>query len=306
MIAQFKNRAIVLAILVTFLWATSWVFIKIGLDDIPPVTFAGLRYFLGFLILLPLALRGKNRESIRNLRRSDWRDLMLLGAFYYTINQGAMFAALALLPAMSVSLILTFTSLVTAGIAVCTLGEKPTWIQWAGISLNLGGAFLYFFPIDFPRHQWLGILLAFIGMLANAVSTVIGRKLNQSGKLSSLVITTFSMGIGSTVLLATGLLTENFPIFSLNDLFILVLLATVNTALAFTLWNKALQHLEAFEASVINNLVAFQIAILAWVFLGERLSGLDIVGIMLAAGGAIIVQLKPNQLNGILSRSKMR
>jgi drug/metabolite transporter (DMT)-like permease len=75
-------------------------------------------------------------------------------------------------------------------------------------------------------------------------------------------------------------------------------LAIVNTALAFTLWNKALQGLEAIEASVINNLVMFQIAVLAWVFLGERLSGLDIIGILLAASGAILVQMRPNRQNG--------
>ena len=160
--------------------------------------------------------------------------------------------------------------------------------------MNLTGAFLYFYPVDLLKHQWLGILLAFIGMLASSVSTVIGRKINRSGKISSVVITTISMGIGSIALLAAGLLTEKFPVFSAKDLLLLVVLAVVNTALAFTLWNKALQQLEAIEASVINNLVAFQIAVLAWVFLGERLSVPGIIGILLAVSGAILVQIRPN------------
>jgi drug/metabolite transporter (DMT)-like permease len=293
-----KRKSIALALLVTFLWATSWVMVKLGLDDLPPITFAGLRYFMAFLILLPFALRGQKRKEIKSLSGSEWRNLVLLGLVYYTINQGAIFAALALLPAMAVSLILTFTSMVTAGIAIRTLGEKATWLQWVGILLNLSGAFLYFYPIDLPKHQWLGILLAFIGMLANSVSTVIGRKVNRSGKISSVVITTISMGIGSITLLAAGLLTEKFPVLTAKDLLLLVVLAIVNTAFAFTLWNKALQGLEAIEASVINNLVAFQIAVLAWVFLGEILSGLDIIGILLAASGAILVQMRPNRQNG--------
>jgi len=41
-----RLRAILQALIVTFLWSTSWVLIKIGLEDIPAVTFAGLRYFL--------------------------------------------------------------------------------------------------------------------------------------------------------------------------------------------------------------------------------------------------------------------
>jgi drug/metabolite transporter (DMT)-like permease len=293
-----KKKSIALAVLVTLLWSTSWVMVKLGLNDLPPITFAGLRFFLAFLILLPIAFSGEKREEIKSLSNSEWRNLIVLGLVYYTINQGAIFAALALLPAMSVSLILTFTSIVTAGIAIRTLNEKPTWMQWIGILLNLTGAFLYFYPVNLPRHQWFGILLAFIGMLASSISTVIGRKVNSSGKISSVVITVISMGIGSIALLTGGLMTEKFPVFSGKDLKLLFVLATVNTALAFWLWNKALQGLEAIEASVINNLVALQIAVLAWIFLRESLSTLDIIGILLAASGAILVQLRPSQQSG--------
>ncbi|HKZ55913.1 MAG TPA: DMT family transporter [Anaerolineales bacterium] len=47
--------AVFQALFVTFLWSTSWVLIKWGLDEIPPLIFAGLRYGLGFLCLLPFA-----------------------------------------------------------------------------------------------------------------------------------------------------------------------------------------------------------------------------------------------------------
>ena len=293
-----KKNAITLALLVTFLWATSWVLVKLGLDDLPPLTFAGLRYFLGFLILMPFAVRKKSISEIRTLSSLEWRYLILLGLVYYTINQGAIFAALAILPAVAVSMILSFTSMVTAGIAIAILSEKASWMQWVGILLNLSGAYLYFYPVNLPRHQWMGILLAFIGMVANSVSTVLGRKVNRSGKVSSVVITTISMGIGATALLAAGLFSEKLPVLTLSDLLLLGVLAVVNTALAFTLWNKALQRLEAIEASVINNLVAFQIAVLAWVFLGENLSGLDVIGIVLAVFGAILVQMRPNPQTG--------
>jgi drug/metabolite transporter (DMT)-like permease len=293
-----KRKAIALAVLVTVLWSTSWVMVKLGLSNLPPVTFAGLRFFFAFLILLPIAFRKDKSQEIKALSSSEWRSLILLGLIYYSINQGAIFAALALLPAMAVSLILTFTSIITAGIAIRALNEKPSRMQWIGIVLNLTGAFLYFYPVNLPKHQWFGILLAFISMLASSISTVIGRKVNRSGKTSSVVITIISMGIGSTALLAAGLLTENFPMLSAKDLILLFVLASVNTALAFWLWNKALQGLEAIEASVINNLVALQIAVLAWIFLRESLSTLDIIGILLAASGAILVQLRPSPQSG--------
>ena len=51
---QSRFWAILLALFVTFLWSTSWILIKIGLKEIPALTFAGLRYLLGFFFLLPL------------------------------------------------------------------------------------------------------------------------------------------------------------------------------------------------------------------------------------------------------------
>ena len=43
--------AILQAVFVTFLWSTSWILIKWNIDEIPPLTFAGLRYSLAFVFL---------------------------------------------------------------------------------------------------------------------------------------------------------------------------------------------------------------------------------------------------------------
>jgi drug/metabolite transporter (DMT)-like permease len=69
-------------------------------------------------------------------------------------------------------------------------------------------------------------------------------------------------------------------------------LAIVNTAVAFTLWNHTLRTLSAVESSIINNLMMPQIAILAFVFLGETLSGKEIAGLVLVGFGVILVQLQ--------------
>ena len=52
-----RLKAVLIALAVTTIWATSWIFIKIGLEDIPGLTFAGLRYSLATLFLLPFLLR---------------------------------------------------------------------------------------------------------------------------------------------------------------------------------------------------------------------------------------------------------
>jgi drug/metabolite transporter (DMT)-like permease len=101
------------------------------------------------------------------------------------------------------------------------------------------------------------------------------------------------MGFGAVVLLAAGLVVQGLPSLSPRAWLAIVWLAVVNTALAFTLWNVTLRVLTAVESNIINNTMLIQIAVLAWIFLGERLDVLGIVGLILAAVGVLIVNLKP-------------
>ena len=74
-------------------------------------------------------------------------------------------------------------------------------------------------------------------------------------------------------------------------------LAAVNSAFAYTLWNHTLRTLTAVESSIINNTMLFQIALLALVFLGERLTGRGVMGMVLAGLGTLIVQLRPTAVS---------
>ena len=66
----------------------------------------------------------------------------------------------------------------------------------------------------------------------------------------------------------------------------------VNTSFAFVLWNHSMRTLRAVESSIITNVMVVEIAVLAWVFLGERLTPLDFVGLGLVIAGTLVVQLR--------------
>jgi len=286
-------KAILLALLVTFLWSTSWVFIKIGLKaSLPPVTFAGLRYTLAFLCLLPFVLMNpSHRQSIQKFSKSTWLQLLLLGLMFYTITQGAQFIGLAFLPAATVTLLLSFSPIFVAIPSGIVNKEATTYRQWIGILLSVAGAVIYFLPLNIPANQVMGLVAVFVGVLANASSSLLGRKINTQSGLPAIVITTISMGIGGVLLLITGATIQRFGQLDLLQWLIIVWLAVVNTAIAFTLWNKSLQSLTAVESSIINNTMLPQIAILAWVFLGEPLTLRQILGLGLVTIGIIIVQV---------------
>jgi drug/metabolite transporter (DMT)-like permease len=280
-------------LLVTFLWSTSWVLIKTGLEEIPALTFAGLRYSLAFVCLLPFALRSGQLGALRGLPARSWGRLILLGLLFYAVTQGAQFLSLVYLPAMTTSLLLSFTTVLVGLLGGRALNERPSAVRWVGTGLYLLGVMAFFYPSLVPSGPAIGLAIACAGVLANALSSILGRGVNRSEELAPMAVTVVSMGIGAGVLLAGGVAVQGLPRLSLGHWGIVLWLAVVNTAVAFTLWNRTLRTLTAMESSIINNTMLFQIAILAWAFLGEGLDWGKVLGMVLAAAGTLVVQLRP-------------
>jgi drug/metabolite transporter (DMT)-like permease len=268
------------------------VLIKIGLTDLPALTFAGLRYTLVFFCLVPFGLRADARATLRGLPARQWLGLLALGVLYYAVTQGTQFVGLAYLPAVTVSLLLTLTAIAVPLFGIVLLSERPTLLQWGGVGLFVVGTAIYFYPVAVPTDQVFGFVVVLIGVLANSLSAILGRQINHRWNLPPLVVTLVSMGIGAGALLIAGLHIEKLPTLTLMHWAIIVWLAIVNTAFAFTLWNHTLRTLSATESSIINNTMLVQIAILAWVFLSEVLSAQAILGLFAASVGAVIVQIR--------------
>ncbi len=287
--------AVLLALLVTFLWSTSFIIIKWGLADIPPISFAGLRYFLASLCFLPFIFKKGYINEIKGLSAQQWRKLILLGFVFYTLTQGTQFVGLSLLPAVSVSLMLNFTPIVVAILGVIFLNEIPRRLQWLGALLFIIGIAVYFLPISQKGNHGLGLMVMALGVLANSAAGILGRDINRQKDISPVVITFISMGVGSVILLITGLLSSGVPVISSQNWLYLIWLAVVNTALAFTLWNHTLRSISAMESSIINGTMLIQIAFLAWWFLDEPISIQEAIGMGIAALGAILVQIRKSK-----------
>jgi drug/metabolite transporter (DMT)-like permease len=281
------------AVFVTVLWASSWILIKLGLRaSLPALTFAGLRYLLAFLCLLPFVLLNPaHRAAIRSFTRRDWGQLALLGLVFYTLTQGSQFLSLAYLPAAMVSLLLNLTPLVVGFFGILFLREYPSPGQWFGIGLSIVGVAIFFLPAGMQGVQVTGLLIALAGVVTNAFSSLLGRQVNRLADRSPLLITFVSMGIGSIVLFLMGITFQGFGEIDGAGWLLILWLAVVNTAFAFTLWNHTLRTLSAVESSIINSLMMPQIALLAFVFLGETLTLQEIGGLLLVALGVIVVQL---------------
>lgn len=284
--------AIVEALFVTVLWSSSWVLIRRGFDlGMAPLPFAGVRYVLAATVLLAaVASRASTRAAVRALSVGDWIALALLGVVYYTATQGGVFVGLALLPAATFSLLLNLTPVVVSGHGVATGRERPSGGQVVGLAIAAAGVLLYFFPVAGASALALAVGVAVL--VANAAGAVLGRGVAHRAIAPPLVVTALSMAIGAALLLGVGIATAGLPQLDARAWAIVLWLAVVNTALAFTLWNRALRHLTAVESSVINGTMLPQLALLGWWFLGEPLGPKAIVGLALVGVGTVVVQLR--------------
>lgn len=286
-----RLRAALVALFVTFLWSTSWVLIKVGLQEIPALTFAGLRYALAAAILLPFALTAERRRALASLSRRTWWLLALLGVVYYAVTQGAQFVALGSLSAASLSLLLSFTAVAVALVGSYWLREAPTAGQWVGLGVFVGGALIYTLPGGAMRWQATGLMAGLLALAANSASSLLGRRVNRGGEVDPLPVTALSMAVGAVLLLGAGAAVQGWPRLGPAQWAIVAWLALVNTAVAFTLWNRSLRTLSAMESSLINNAMLIQVPALAWVFLREALSAREVVGLLVAGVGIVLVQL---------------
>jgi drug/metabolite transporter (DMT)-like permease len=268
------------------------VIIKLGLKEIPPLTFAGLRYFIAFICLFPFILTYKKITEIKSIDTKGWIKLISLGIIFYTATQGTQFIGLSLLPSVTVSLWLNFTPIIVAFMGILFLAEIPSIRQWIGTVLFILGILVYFFPIDLSGNQITGLIVMTIGVIANSGSAILGRNINRDSKLHPIVVTVISMGVGAIILLILGISIQGIPSISFVNILYLLWLAIINTALAFTLWNLSLRNLTAMESSIINGTMLIQIAVLAWVFLSEEITLQEGFGMLVAVFGAMLVQLR--------------
>jgi drug/metabolite transporter (DMT)-like permease len=213
-----------------------------------------------------------------------------LGIVAFAIAPGAIFLSLSLLPVITANLVFQAgIPLLVAFAGGMLLGERTSRRQWLGVVLTVLGVYLTF-PAQLAGSEVAGILLALLAAAAGAASNLLTRYVMRETQLRSRDVTMITVGIGSSLLLAIGLIVEPSPTFNERSIGLLLWLGIVNTALAFTLWNFALRTLRALEAGVIATAQVIEVTLLAWWLLGEPLGPARLISALVILAGVILVQ----------------
>src|SRR6185369_3716006 len=216
------------------IWGSTWLFIKLGLADLPPITFAGIRFVIACAILFPFVL-GRRLPWPRS--RADWLLLVFTGILSFTINYGLVFWAEQHISS-GLAAVLQAT-MPAFGLVLAHFHlphERMTWVKMGGVVLGVFGVAVVFSnQLAISGRQALAgcvamVLSAFFAAYSNVLLKTHGRNLNPA------VIAAFQMFFGLIPLLIYGLTLEGNPLrfrWSTVAVLSLLYLAVVGSVVAF-------------------------------------------------------------------------
>lgn len=255
-----------------------------GLEDLPPFTFAGIRFVIA---LLPLYILIAVRKAALPRTSSEWSLLAVTGVLTFTSGYGLVFWGEQHISSGLTAVYFTTYPLFGLLFAHWLLPSEPLSARrLAGALLGLVGVAIIFadqLRLQGTMAAW-GSGAILLSALGGALSGVLLK--GRGNHLDPLVVSAVQMTIGGLPLLLLGILVEGNPlalVWTPKALFSLFYLALVGTSLAFVLWYRLLQATLVTRAQfmpVLNTLVA---VLLGALVLGES------YGLRAAAGTAAVL-----------------
>jgi len=283
-------------LLVAGIWGSSFVGVKMALDHAGPLTIAALRYSIAAALLMPWIVHSRKKGS--SLQGTDWRKLAMIGFSQYVVGNGALFLALRTVTSTSASLAVSLVPIPIVLLEIIHLRERPSRLHLAGILIAVTGSVAFFVSdLGAITPGTLGLLA--LATISFAFMPVLGRDLALKKVVRTIELTGIPLAIGGGVLLVLAAAFEGLPHLPLQTWGIIIGLALINTLAAYLLFNHALKHLRAGEANILLNMTPAATALIAWGALGDRLVGMQMVGLAIVIVGATLAQKRKRTLEAV-------
>ena len=271
------------------LWSSAFISGKVIVQDSTPFAALAFRFaivsvgFFLFSLIKKEKIFGKVSNIFESLSTGILFHGIYLGGCWYAFYIG--------MPAAIVALIVTLQPILTHILSGPLFGEKITWKQWLGIVFGFTGSLLVLgidFQNELPRN---GVIISIVALSAITIGTLWQKKL--SGKLS-LAVNNGYQAIGGCLfnILLMFLFETPYINFTLN--FILgmshqILLVSFG---AFTILMYLIKSGSVSKTTTLFFLVPPTSAVMAYFFINENLTIIDILGLIIATFGVYIATRK--------------
>ena len=292
----------------TILFSTMEVSLKIFSTDFNPIQMNFLRFMVGSIILIPLALKGIKARNVA-LEKKDYLFFALAGFICIVVSMVLYQMAIQYAPASTVAVLFSCNPVFVVLLAHFMLGEKIYRHTIISIFFSMAGILVIISPFH-VSERFTGIVLTILATITFALYAVVGRSCSK--KYGGLVFTCFSFIFGSVEMLTLILLTNitsiaelimrsgfntfaYVPVFSgidLHSILSLIYVGIFVTGLGYTFYFMAMEVTSTEAASLVFYIKPVLAPILAFIILGEAITYTKTIGILLIVVGSLITILE--------------
>lgn len=278
-------------LLLCVIWGSTWLFIKLGLSDLPPFTFAGIRFVIAVTILFVIV---KVRGLSLPRARSDWLLLAITGVLSFSVNYGAVFWGEQYISSGLAALLQATIPVFGLVIAHFYLpGEQMTLAKIFGVVMGVAGVGVIFsnqLSVAGPKAL-AGCAALVVGSACAAYANVLVKA--RGAQLNPAILAGGQMIFGLIPLLLVGILLEGNPFhYRWTGMAVVSLfyLAIVGSVVAFLLYYWLVQHMEVTKTMLIALVTPVIAVSLGVLVLSEELDWRTFAGgAMIMSGIGLIV-----------------
>lgn len=268
--------------LFVLLWSSGFIGSKLGVPYAEPFTFLTLRYIIVLVVLVPIALltRAPWPQGQAQLAHLTFAGL-LIHALYLS---GCVYALRLGLPAGIVSLIVSLQPLLTAAFAGMMLGERVLPRQWGGLALGFVGTVLVVAHKTGSGLTFISTVPALLALVGITAGTLWQKRHCPAFDLRTSTVVQYAASLVVTAILA--LVTEPLEVqWTGQFVFALLWVALVLSIGAISLLNHLIRSGTAVNVASLFYTVPAVTALMAWAIFGETLTGLSLIGMVIAVLG---------------------
>jgi drug/metabolite transporter (DMT)-like permease len=277
-------KARIVWLILCLIWGSTWLFIKIGLADLPPMTFAGIRFVIASLILSLLVIARRARWP---RTRAEWALIAIVGVLQFALNYGLVFwGEQHISSGLAAVLQSTFPAFGLVFAHFYLPHERMTPLKVIGVLFGVFGV-----AVIFSDQLSIAGKIAFLGSGALVLSAFFGSYGNvlvkaYGSQIDPQVLAATQMVFGFVPLLAIGIPTEGNPLhfhWTTMAVVSLLYLVVVGSVIAFALYYWLVRHMDVTKTMLIALVTPVVAVILGIIVLHEKLNW------RLLAGGACII-----------------
>jgi drug/metabolite transporter (DMT)-like permease len=286
------TKLIVCFALVYLVWGSSYVAMKIGVANLAPATFAGVRFALAGAVL---ALFARMRGSPFPTSALEWRHAVAMGTLAVFVSAGINNYAIQWVPSNQSALINVTSAFWIAGLG--TLGPRRHRLSTRaqlGLVIGFIGATLIVWPREGLALEAVGPQLAIVLACASwALGTLYYRSVTT--KTHPVMFTGLQMLTGGLMLLAFGAATGGLGEWkwSWGGAGTLAYQAIFSSCLTYSAYTWLMVNTTPDKLATYSYVNPAVAAVLGWLLLGEHLSGLQLVGMLVILAGVALVTWRP-------------